>query len=128
MNIVGLWSDELTLGEVAQNNVKAFKERKARYLSKWSNALIKKVRTKILIESSLGDDNIVFYLDEHIFYLEPLKIVIDGIEKTYELSGPDKDYLMSEVIKHYVDEEKYPKLLCKTHVSRHNALLFSWDV
>ena len=120
-------TEKPTLAQEARANTVAFEERKNRRKSEWIEALIKKARAKILLKASLGESSTSFYLEEEIFSLKPIVAVVDGKEERYELTFEDKDYLMTEVVKHYSDEESYPYLRCHSEVSVTNAIFFGWE-
>ncbi len=118
---------EVPLAKQAQNAMHVFEERKARYMKKWVVQSIAFARTDILLEALLGEDHLNFYLEEHLYNLDPLKVELDYKEKTYELTGPDKDYLMSEIKNHYANEEQYPELACSVQKGHTNGLFFGWE-
>nr|QBK91777.1 MAG: hypothetical protein LCPAC304_01150 [Pithovirus LCPAC304] len=127
MSSLGFWTtEEVPLAKKAQNAMHVFEERKARYMKKWVVQGIAFARTEILLEALLGEDHLNFYLEEHLYNLDPLIARLDSKEKTYELTGPDKDYLMSEIKNHYADEEQYPELACSIQKGHTNGLFFGW--
>jgi len=120
-------SGNLTLAQEAQAKMKEFEEKKTRRKKEWVKELIKLARTDILLKASLGENNTVFCIGRAVHEIKPITVHLDGKKETYEIKREDKDYLMTEVIKHYSDEKEYPYLTCRPANGYTNEIFFGWD-
>jgi len=120
-------TEKVTLAQEAQAKMKEFEKRKGRRKKEWVEELIKLARTNILLKASLGETSTSFCIDQVIHEIKPITAYVDGKEETYELTHEDKDYLMTELIKHYSDEKEYPYLSCRPCIAYTNEIFFGWD-
>lgn len=120
-------SEKVYLAQVAQEKMKEFETRKNRYKKEWVDQLVEHSRKEILLKASLGEGSTTFYMEKVFHDLKPLLSTIEDKEEQYEISNEDKDYLMTEVIRHYSNEKEYPFLICRPQPTYNtNALFFSW--
>lgn len=126
-----LYSEPLSFAKQAKNKADEFYKKKQTYMDKWTYQLIGIAREEILLKASLGNYNHTFRLNEHVYDLKEFKVYSEGnfIQKTenYELSSMDKDCLMSNIVNHYSNKEKYPKLICRSTLYEANSIFFSWE-
>lgn len=122
-------SEKVSLVQEAQTKMKEFEIRKNRYKKDWVDQLVKYVRTEILLKASLGERYTTFYMETVFHDLKPIVVAVDGKEETYEITNQDKDYLMTEIVRHYSDEKEYPLLTCRPASTLNtNAIFFCWDL
>lgn len=128
MNFGSLWSSSWDIGlvDLAKLEIKRFEERKSKCMKKWVEKMVEIVKTYILLNASIGKDKFDFFLEEHLYDLEPIKKQIGTYEISYELTAQDKDYILTEIIKHYSDEEMYPKLICRAKLGPVCVVKFGW--
>ena len=119
--------EKVYLSQVAREKMKEFEMRKTRYKKEWVDQLVDCARKEILLKSSLGEGSTTFYMEKAFYNLKPLVSTIEDKEEQYEISNEDKDYLMTEVVRHYSNEKEYPFLVCRPQPGYNtNALYFSW--
>ena len=117
-----------SLAQEAKSKMKEFEERKMRRRKEWIEELIGSARTEIMLRASLGESSTTFYLEKVFRDLKPIIVTINGKQETYELSYEDKDYLMTEIIRHYSNEEGYPYLSCRPANASTNVIFFGWQL
>jgi predicted metal-dependent peptidase len=126
--LTGYFGNKSSLTQDAKDKVAEFRERKSRYLKeKWVKEAIDIVRKHILLQASMGETSYSFRLDEHISQLSPLSFQVEDLKAEYEIDRKDKDYILTEVVKHYSDEEMYPELYVKPSQTYIPMIQFQWE-
>ena len=127
-----LYSEQTSFAKQAKIKADEFYKKKEQYMDKWTDQLIGIVKEEIFMKASLGEYRYTFVIDNHVFNLKELKASTEGnfITQTevYELTSQDKDNLMTRVIQHFADEEKYPDLICRAEPCYNYSIRFSWDI
>jgi hypothetical protein len=132
MSFPFFYSEQITLAQQAKAKADEFHKKKEQYMNKWTEQLIGMVKEKIFMKAGLGEYQMVFVIDKHVFDLKELKSSTEGnflVEtEKYEITNRDKDDLMTRIIQHFADEEKYPDLTCRAEPYYSYSIRFSWNI
>jgi len=124
--MMGLWnSDNPSLGRKARQLTDTFNKKKSEKMVEWLEELVKVVQREVLLEASMGRDQLDFSMEKFIYDLTPLMETIDGGSRYYELSSGDKTVLLSELKRVYSDKSKYEDLRVEIN-SQGTSLLVMW--
>lgn len=115
------------LVETARNRMNNFKKSRPKYIKRSIDEFIEIIRSNIILEASLGESYYIFHMDAHLYEIDSFEVEYGGITKRYQLKGKDKDYIMTEIIKHYSDTSEYEGLKVLPENASCHMIKFDWS-
>jgi len=121
-----LWKSDLV--KEARERMVEFEKRKSNYLKRTIQEFIGIIRENILIEASFSKDHWIFIIDAHQFRISDLTVECGMQSRCYELQEKDKDYIITEIVKHYSNPKDYEELKVKILESPIHSIKFDWSI
>jgi len=114
------WNGELSLNDQILQNLEKFSEKKNKYLDDCLQTLIKKVKSEILYQTSIGMVNFKIEFSPLEKTLKPFIVGSEDRKYTYEINFKDRNYLVDNVANHFKNKDLYPNIECVTNSARYN--------